>query len=180
MGWIEGETKVAARWRGLTVMRRVWKWALPLGLALMAPASQALAQEGTAFDRLSTVRHEVTVSRSRGGQAGDMPGASSVRGHSSANPLGPYASRSSGLASSSGPYWSLGQPSRGAAGPPSVQVRSTPHTFYPGMRGAQGPNASLLLPRRSTQSRSGVLAPGIFSPGAGMMGPAPLPNQIRR
>ena len=166
-------------------MRRVWKWALPLGLALSAPGWQA--QEGTTFDRLSTVRHEVTVRRSRAGQATDMPGASSVRGNSSANPLRPYASRSSSMASSSGSYWSLGQPSRGAAGPLSVQVRSTPHTFFPGMRAGQSPNASLLLPRRSTQSRGGVLAPsmlnpggGIFSPGAGLMGPAPSSDQPRK
>ena len=93
------ESEVATRWRGFTAMRRVWKWALPLGLALVAPGSPALGQLGTTFDRLSTVRHEVTVSRSRGGPAGDMPGPSSVRGNSSADPLRPYASRSSGMAS---------------------------------------------------------------------------------
>ena len=172
--------------RAFTAMRRVWKWALPLGLTLVAPGSPTLGQQGTTFDRLSTVRHEVTVSRSRGGQAGDLPGPSSVRGNSSADPLRPYASRSSGTASSGSSTWSLGQPSRRAGGPPSVQVRSTPHTFYPGMRASQGPNASLLLPRRSTQSRAGALAPGMFSPGygtfspgAGLMGPAPSPGQIR-
>jgi hypothetical protein len=68
---------------------------LLLGVALAALGSQARSQQGTAFDRLSTVRHEVTVTRSRGGQAADMPGASSVRGNSSANLLRPYASRSS-------------------------------------------------------------------------------------
>ena len=168
-------------------MRRVWKWVFPLGLALSAPGWQAEAQEGTSFDRLSTVRHEVTVSRSRGGQAADLPGASSVRGNSSADPLRPYTGRSSAVASSSGRSWSLGQPSRSAAGPPSVHVRSTPHTFFPGMRAAQGPNASLPLPRRSTRSRGGLVAPsmmnpgaGMFSPGAGMMGPAPSAGQNRR
>ena len=173
--------------RAFTAMRRVWKWALPLGLALVAAGSPALGQEGTTFDRLSTVRHEVTVSRSRGGQAGDLPGPSSVRGNSSADPLRPYTSRSSGTASSGSPTWSLGHPSRRAGGPPSVQIRSTPHTFYPGMRAAQGPNASLPVPRRGTRSPGGVLAPGMFSPGvgtfspgAGLMGPAPAPGQISR
>ena len=183
------ETESANRWRGFTAMRRGWKWALPLGLALVAPGSPALGGAGKTFDRLSTVRHEVTVSRSRGGQAGDMPGPSSVRGNSSADPLRPYASRPSGTASTSSsnleprpaftPRWS--------GGPPTVQVQSTPHTFYPGMGAAQGPNASLPVPRSGMRSRGAVLAPGMFSPGvgtfspgAGMMGPAPSPGQIRR
>ena len=168
-------------------MRRLRNWVLPLILPLLSTGSPALAQQGTTFDRLSTVRHEVTVSQSRGGQVADMPGPSSVRGDRSDDPLRPYASRSAGVASSSSPVLSLGQPSRRAGGPPSVQVRSTPHTFFPGMRASQGPNASLPLPRRSTHSRAGILSPGLFYPGSGMfgpgagsMGPAPSPGQIRR
>ena len=50
----------------------------------------------------------------------------------------------------------------------SVQTRSTPHSFYPGMRIGQGPNRNV-APQRN-QGRSSLLVPGMMNLGAGTNG----------
>jgi hypothetical protein len=103
------------------------------GVQVGQPVSK-VAGQGSNFDRVSTVRHEVTVSPVRAGQ-----GAPSER-------------RSS----------SLGQDQRPSQ-PMSVRVRTTPHTFYPGMRASQGPNKNVPQLRSRTSGGAGFLVPGMMT-----------------
>ena len=48
-------------------MRRAWGSAMTVALVLLAGPSAALAQQGSNFNRLNTVRREVTVSPARAG-----------------------------------------------------------------------------------------------------------------
>jgi hypothetical protein len=102
------------------------------GVQVGQPVSK-VAGQGSYFDRVSTVRHEVTVSPVRAGQ-----GAPSQRQSSS-----------------------LGQ-SQSPSQPMSVRVRTTPHTFYPGMRGSQGPNMNVPQLGSPASGRAAYFAPGIL------------------
>ena len=88
------------------------------------PASR-VARQGSNFDRLSTLRHEVTV------------GPASRPGNF-------FPAQTS----------SLGQPQR-ASQPTSVKLQTTPHTFFPGMRGSQGPNKNVPQLKSRTPGRAG-------------------------
>ena len=93
------------------------------------PPPSRVPRQGSSFDRVSTVRHQVTVGPARGGRGAAQP-----------------------------PVTSLGQTQR-AARPLSVRTRSSAHTFYPGMRGSQGPNMN--VPQyRGRNSR--FMSPGMF------------------
>jgi hypothetical protein len=100
-------------------------------LPAVQPESR-VARQGSNFDRLSTLRREVTVSRAQVGQ-----GAATQRQNSS-----------------------LGQPQR-AAQPSAIHAQTTPHTFFPGMRASQGPNKNVPQLRSRTSGRAGFLAPGV-------------------
>jgi hypothetical protein len=152
-------------------MRRVWGSKLTLALVLLAAESQALAQQGPNFNRVNTLRREVTVSPARAGQAAGSLTATSTRGAFAADPLRPYSRGTPAAAAASSSTSSWGQEPRRAAQPMSVQTRTTPHTFYPGMRTAQGPNRNVAPLGRCTKGRAAFLAPGMMSPGAGMMSP---------
>jgi len=119
---------------------------MTVALVLLAVPAAALAQQGSNFNRLNTVRREV--------------------GELGADPLRPYTGGTMAAAGSSS--LSSGSQTRGTSQPMSVPTRTTPHTFYPGMRAAQGPNRN--VPPRCTHSRAAFLAPGMMSPNAGMMG----------
>jgi hypothetical protein len=145
-------------------------------LVLLAAPLAALAQQGPNFNRLNTVRREVTVSPAPAGQ-GQGNGAltaPSLRGEFDANPLRPYAAGTTAAAGSSS---SSSQPRR-TSQPMTVQTRTTPHTFYPGMRAAQGPNRNVAP--QSTHSRATFLAPGMMSPGAGMTGSTPASSRSHK
>src|SRR5271157_4861951 len=121
------------------------------GPQVAQPASR-VARQGSNFDRVSTLRHEVTVGPAQVGQ-----GAPSQR----------QTSR-------------LGQPQR-ASQPTSVQVRTTPHTFYPGMRGSQGPNKNVPQLKSRTSGRAGFLPPGMFmNSGAARTSSARSPGKTSR
>ena len=147
-------------------MRRAWGSAMTVALVLLAVPSAALAQQGSNFNRLNTVRREVTVSPARAGpgQGGGAPTETSMPGELGADPLRPYTGGTMAAAGNS----SSGSQTRRTSQPMSVQTRTTPHTFYPGMRAAQGPNRNVAP--RYTHSRAAFLAPGMMSPAAGMMG----------
>ena len=115
------------------------------------PASR-VARQGSNFDRLSTLRHEVTVGPAQVGQ-----GTSSQRQTSS-----------------------LGQPQR-ASQPTSVKLQTTPHTFFPGMRGSQGPNKNVPQLKSRTPGRAGVLPPGmLMNSGAARTNSARAPGKTSR
>jgi hypothetical protein len=104
----------------------------------VAQPGSSVARQGANFDRVSTMRHEVTISQAQVGQ-----GTASQRQTSS-----------------------LGQSQR-ASRPTSVQTQTTPHTFFPGMRAGQGPNKNVPQLRSHTSGRSGLLVPGVgINPGA--------------
>jgi len=80
----------------------------------VSPPATRTPQQGSSFDRLSTVRHEVAASPA-------LPSES-------------IPSRSQTT--------SLGQ-SQTASRPASAHLRTAPHTFFPGMRSSQGPNKNV-------------------------------------
>ena len=101
-----------------------------------APAGQPaspVAERGSRFDRVSTTRHEVTRSPAQSGQAGLARGQS---------------------------QFSLGQSqTQSQSKPMSTRVRSTPHTFFPGMRAGQSSNKN--IPQLGSRTgRAGYLLPG--------------------
>ena len=130
-------------------------------VVVVAPA-MAQAPQSPNFNRTKTVRREVTAGPARGG------GATTRR---------PDSIRTPGPATSTGSQ-SSGSPRAGQ--PMSVQVRSTPHAFYPGMRASQGPNFNVAPTGRGKTGRAGAPMPGMTIPGGGMtmpggmMGPVPL------
>jgi hypothetical protein len=152
--------------------------------ALLALAMPAVAQQGPNFDRVTTLRREVTIGPARAGRASGSATGLSARRSPSADPLRPYTSRTPDAGQS---FSSLGQKPRRAPEPMSVQVRTTPHTFYPGMRASQGPNLNVPVPRSRTAGRGFFPFPGLMmnpsaspigagvspaSPGAGRKGTA--------
>jgi hypothetical protein len=82
------------------------------------PPSSRVPRQGSSFDRVATVRHQVAVGPARVGRGSAQP-----------------------------PVTSLGQTQR-ATRPLSVRSRSSAHTFYPGMRGSQSPNMNVPQSRR--------------------------------
>lgn len=78
------------------------------------PPSSRIPRQGSSFDRVATVRHQVTVGPARAGKG----------------------------AAAQAPATSLGQ-TQSARRPLSVQSRSSAHTFYPGMRSSQSPNMNI-------------------------------------
>ena len=118
--------RVALRGAGLRPARAPGSAARNPGRAACVQGSAA----GSNFDRLSTLRHEVTVGPARVGQG----------------------------TSSSARTSSLGQPQR-ASQPTSVKLQTTPHTFFPGMRGSQGPNKNVPQLRESYPGTARGLAP---------------------
>jgi hypothetical protein len=159
-------------------MRRAWGSAMTVALVLLAGPSAALAQQGSNFNRLNTVRREVTVSPARAGpgQGGGAPTETSMPGELGADPLRPYTGGT--MAATSSSRSSSGSQTRRTSQPMSVQTRTTPHTFYPGMRAAQGPNRNVAP--QCTHSRAAFLAPGMMSPGAGMMGSTSAKSRSQR
>jgi len=163
---------------GFPAMRRAWGSAMTVALVLLAVPSAALAQQGSNFNRLNTVRREVTVSPARAapGQGGGAPTETSIPGELGADPLRPYTGGT--MAATSSSRSSSGSQTRRTSQPMSVQTRTTPHTFYPGMRAAQGPNRNVAP--RCTHSRAAFLAPGMMGPSAGMMGSTSAKSRSQR
>ncbi len=158
-------------------MKRAWGSAMTVVVVLLAAPLAAVGQQGSNFNRLNTLRREVTVSPSPAGQnqVGDAQAGTPTRGQFGTDPLRPYTAGTPSSAGSSSS--SLGSQSRRKSQPMSVQTRTTPHTFYPGMRAAQGPNRN--VPSPSTRSRTPVLIPGLMGAGAGMMGQSSAPARSR-
>jgi hypothetical protein len=157
-------------------MRRAWGSAMTVALVLLAVPAAAPAQQGSNFNRLNTVRREVTVSPARAvpGRGGGALTETSMPGELGADPLRPYTGGTMAASSSS----SSGSQTRRTSEPMSVQTRTTPHTFYPGMRAAQGPNRNVAP--RCTHSRAAFLAPGMMGPSAGMMGSTSAKSRSQR
>jgi len=161
-------------------MRRAWGSAMTVAFMLLAVPAAALAQQGSNFNRLNTVRREVTVSPARAGpgQGGGALTETSMPGELGADPLRPYTGGTMAAAGNSSSSSSSGSQTRRTSQPMSVQTRTTPHTFYPGMRAAQGPNRNVAP--RCTHSRAAFLAPGMMSPAAGMMGSTSAQSRSQR
>ena len=113
---------------------------------------------------------------SRSGPGGRRPTETSMPGELGADPLRPYTGGT--MAATSSSRSSSGSQTRRTSQPMSVQTRTTPHTFYPGMRAAQGPNRNVAP--QCTHSRAAFLAPGMMSPGAGMMGSTSAKSRSQR
>ena len=113
-------------------MRRAWGSAMTVALVLLAVPSAALAQQGSNFNRLNTVRREVTVSPARAGPGqGGAPDRNIDARGIGADPLRPYTGGT--MAATSSSRSSSGSQTRRTSQPMSVQTRTTPHTFYPGI-----------------------------------------------
>jgi hypothetical protein len=155
-------------------MRCTFGLGLMFLLATACVGSPARAQQSPNFNRVTTLRREVMVRPMRTGQdVGPGLTESAARGAVPGDPLRPYTGRTPAAPSSARSYSSGSQEPRRPVQPMSVQVRTTPHTFYPGMRTGQGPNRNVAPYGRGTTGRAGFLAPG-------MMSPAPSPGKIHR
>lgn len=116
------------------------------------PPSSRVARQGSNFDRVSTSRREVRVGRARAGRG--MPAA--------------------------GPALSLGQ-AQAAERPLSLQSRTSPHTFYPGMRASQSPNLNVPIYRSRSPRMGRFMYPGMnMYSGLGGTAPARAPGRISR
>jgi hypothetical protein len=157
------------------VMRRFSVAGSSLVLGLLATVPAALGQQGPNFNRVNNLRREVTIT----------PGSGAAQDADASTPA--PAKRATAARARRAPSrqpeadsFSLGNPGTGrAAAPPSIQVRTTPHTFYPGMRSAQGPNRNVPTLRRPT-SRGGVSMPGMMGGGLGLPGPSLSPGRTHR
>jgi hypothetical protein len=157
-------------------MRRASAIGLSLLLALVATGSPALGQQGPNFNRVNTLRREVTVS----------PGSDAVA-QEAANPAASpkeaarsSSRRASARAMPAAGSFSLGNPGPGRpVSPPSVQVRTTPHSFYPGMRAAQGLNRNVPVHKRS-RGGVGLMGPGSMGVFPGLPGALPAPGRAHR
>lgn len=142
-------------------MRRAWGSAMKVTLVLLTAPLAALAQQGPTqpgsnFNRLNTVRREVMVSPAQAGQGQET--------------TAPATSSS----------WGSSSQLRRVPQPLSVQTRTTPHTFYPGMRAAQGPNRNVAPRYSQSRAPAPLLVPGMLNPGAGMMGSIPASSRSQK
>jgi hypothetical protein len=154
-------------------MRRRSSLVLSSAVAMLAAVSPALAQQGPNFNRVTTLRREVMVGPMRAGRDASYLTETASRGAAMDDPLRPYTRRAPGASSEAHPYSSWNQEPRRALPPVPVQTRTTPHTYYPGMRSGQSLNRNIATHGRCTQSRAGFLAPGVMTP-------VPSLGQIRR
>ncbi len=157
------------------------RYASASGVTLLLVASCAVpsawAQQGPNFNRVNTLRREVTITPGAGAavQEADAAAASPAKGAKAARARRPSAVR---VPEAGG--FSLGNPGSGRlASPPTVTVRTTPHAFYPGMRNAQGPNRNVPTLKRSTAGR-GFSVPGMGGGFLGLPGPSLSPGRAHR
>ncbi len=154
-------------------MRRVSGLELSCVVALFAAAAPVMAQapQSPNFNRTKTVRREVTAGPARAGQGTGAVSTGTLPRGTAGDPLRPYTTRTPGPAASTRSHSSGAPAPLRAPQPMSVQVRSTPHAFYPGMRTSQGPNQNVASQGRRKTSRTGMPIPGMMIPGGGMMMP---------
>jgi hypothetical protein len=138
----------------------------------------AQAPQSPNFNRTTTVRREVTAGPAWGGQETGAVSLTTPPRGTADDLVRPYRTRAPGPAASARSR-STGAPTPlRAPQPMSIQVRSTPHAFYPGMRTSQGPNLNVASPARQKPGRTGLpMIPGMMMPG-GMMGPVPSSGPI--
>jgi hypothetical protein len=125
---------------------------------IMAAAIPAWAQQAASFNRVTTVRREVTAGPAQGGQnaARSLTQTASRQGNSTRLD----ATRAQAASSSSAhPNSSWNQEPRRALPPVPTQVTNTPHSYYPNMRAGQSINRNVAQ-RRCTQSRAGFITSG--------------------
>lgn len=156
-------------------------------VAAVSTPAMAQAPQSPNFNRTTTVRRELTAGPARGGQGTRTVAPMTPSRGTADDPLRPYSMRTPGPAASTRSQSSSAQAELREPRPISVQVRSTPHAFYPGMRSGQGRNLNAVSPNRRTMSRTGLpMMPGMMMPGGGMMmpggmsGPAPLASPTGR
>jgi hypothetical protein len=125
----------------------------------MVVAMPAWAQQAATFNRVTTVRKEVTAGPAQAGQnaARSLTPTGSRQGGSPRldSPRAQAAPSSSAHRNSS---WSQ-EPSR-ALPPVPTQVTTTPHTYYPNLRAGQSVNRNVVTRGRCTQGRAGFLTSG--------------------
>jgi hypothetical protein len=133
-------------------------------LAMAATAPAALAQAGSNFNRLTTMRREAGGYATRlGNSAAASQTAlteSSFRGGLQADPLRPYTSRASAAFSPQHPGSSWNSEPQRTLPTEAAPVRVITHTYFPGMRAGQNPNRNVAGGGRCTHSRAGFLSAG--------------------
>jgi hypothetical protein len=141
-------------------MRRTFGVGLLFAVAMLNAVRLAVAQQDSNFNRVTTLRREV-MGRTTGTDQDSAvsPREPASRGTNVADPLRPYMRAPGAPSSSQGNR----RPQR-ALQPMPVQVRTTPHTFYPGMRSGQSVNRNVPIHRRSAQSRMGFMPFGAMNP----------------
>jgi len=153
-------------------MRRISRLELSCVVVLIAVAVPAMAQapQSSIFNRTKTVRREVTAGPARAGQGTGAVSQSTLLRGIAGDPLRPYTTRTPGPAASTRSRSSGAPASLRTPQPMSLQEKSTPHAFYPGMRTSQGPNQNVASQSRRKTGRTGLI-PGMMIPGGGMMLP---------
>jgi hypothetical protein len=124
----------------------------------IAAAMPAWGQQAASFNRVTTVRREVTAGPGQASQhaARSLTQAASRQGGSTRLD----AVRAQAATSSSAhPNSSWNQEPRRELPPVLNQVSTTPHSYYPSMRAGQSANRNV-APRRCTQGRAGFLTSG--------------------
>jgi hypothetical protein len=128
----------------------------------LAAAMPAWAQQAASFNRVTTVRREVTAGPAQAGQnaARSLTQTASRPGNSTR--FDAARAQAASLPSSAHPNSSWNQEPRRALPPVPAQVTTTPHSYYPNMRVGQSINRNVAT-HRCTQSRAGFLTSGGMS-----------------
>jgi hypothetical protein len=102
------------------------------------------------FNRVTTAGQQAAGSASRAARGARQGGSQAGMIRSQADPLRPYTSRSPNVTSSTNVARSPRPPEEDL---PAV-YRSAPHTYYPGLRANQHPNANTVQPSRTGKGRT--------------------------
>ena len=127
-----------------------------LGITVVA-AMPAWAQQAATFNRVTTVRREVTAGSAQAGQNAARSLTPTVSRQGGSTRVD--ATRAQGVSSSAHPNSSWNLEPRRELPPVLNQVSTTPHSYYPSMRAGQSANRNV-APRRCTQGRAGFLTSG--------------------
>jgi hypothetical protein len=120
----------------------------------MVAALPAWGQQAASFNRVTTVRREVTAGAGQNAARTLTPTVSRQGGSTRVDATG-----AQGASSSAHPNSSWNQEPRRALPQVPTQITTTPHSYYPNMRAGQSINRNVAA-RRCTQGRAGFLTSG--------------------
>jgi hypothetical protein len=139
----------------------------------MVAAMPAWAQQAATFNRVTTVRREVTAGPAQAGQNATRSLTPTVSRQGGSTRLDSTRAQAS-PSSSAHPNSSWNQEPRRALPPVSTQATTIPHSYYPNLRAGQSINRNVATRGRCTQSRAGFLTSGGEENGGGSQAAVPL------